>query len=107
MKLTCPMTFLSLPRLQKLGLLLLLALHCPHALHPSGKHRNIEAPHPHDLCFLCYQLVLFSLPSVCFVTFVVQARVLPPSVSKVLFLLLVKHLSDRGLLSPACSIFFG
>ena len=72
----------SSPRLP-LGLLLL-AIHGPHALHPSSKHLGIKAPQPNLLGLVCYQPVIFHLPSVCFVAFVGQAWVLPPPVSKLL-----------------------
>ena len=45
-------------------------------------------------------------PSFCiFVAFVVLAGVLPPPLSKLLFLMLVKHLGDGGHLPTASSIF--
>ena len=58
------------------------------------------------LGLLCYQPVLFLLPSLRVAAFVVQARMLPPAVSKLSLLILVEHLGDGGLLPPAIRIFF-
>ena len=81
----------SSPRLP-LGLLLLLAIHHSHAIHPSSKHLGIEDLHPYLLALVWYHPVLFRLPSVCFVAFVIQAQVLPLPLSKLLLLMLIEHL---------------
>ena len=60
----------SSPRLPP-GLVLLLVIHGPQALHPYSKHLGVEAPHS----LSAIKPVLFLVPYVCFVSFVVQAPV--------------------------------
>ena len=86
------------------GLLLHLAIHGAHALHPHMEHRGIKPPHLHGSSLVSNQLVLLGLVTVDGAALVVEARVVTAPIRQILFLGLIQHLADGGLLPPAGQI---
>ena len=61
---------------------------------------------PMDAGLFSNQLVFRSIPAVGFDALVIEAWVVPPPISELLFLVFVQHMGDGGLLPLARCIFF-
>ena len=114
-KLTLPSTLLAVPTLSwgtrnlkvsrnsedrgssttlGLGFLLFLAVHGSHTFHPVNQYASVKVPHPHGCSLVSNQLVFSPLPVVDVDAFVVEPWVVPPPISKLLFLVFIEPITS-------------